>query len=322
MADEISGVGTGVGTGGSYVALPQAVLEVYSADILHQSMGVMRYETFAVQKTELSVTPGQVIKFTTYNNITRGGALAEEDKLTTQKMSASQKSCTVTEYGNAIAVSEKLLQLSWDDVLKEAAFLLGRDYGLVTDLMLRDVVRAGGSTLFTTPGAAALGQVAAADYFDIETLRLGIEQLMTANAPKFNNDFYVCFAHPHQIAYLKRDPDWVSANNYANTRRLFTGEVGRWEDTIFIATTHQGNGAAPASDAGYVAAYANAGLGGQHLYQATLLADQSYGFAVALPVEMRDNGVEDFGRKHGLAWYSIYGGCVLNDEYIVHMISS
>lgn len=318
MANNVSAVASA----GDFVALPQALLDVYSTDILHEALGVMKYEDFAMRKDELGAEPGETVRFTTYNDITRGGALTENVPMETKNMSASQQTLTVTEYGNAIAVSQKLLRLSWDQVLSEAALLLGRDYAVVRDLDVRDSVVAGGSTLFTTPGAAAVGDVLQDDYFDIETLRIGIERLQTANAPKFLNDFYVCFIHPHQKSYLQRDPDWVDAHRYADTRALFNGEVGRWEDTIFIVTTHQGNGAAAATDPGYEAALDGTGNASQNLYRASLFADQCYGIADALPVEMRDNGIEDFGRKHALAWYAIWGSKVLKSDFLVHIISS
>ena len=51
------------------------------------------------------------------------------------------------------------------------------------------------------------------------------------------------------------------------------------------------------------------------IYKATLFGDEYYGVAYSLPVQLRDNGVEDFGREHGLAWYSIWGTGLLHDEY-------
>ncbi len=313
---------SGVSSAGAFTALTEALMDVYSLDIMHTAQGIMRYEEFAVKKTELSVAPGQNVLFTTYSDISRGGSIAEDATLTTTNMSASQVTCTVGEYGNAIGMSEKLLQLSWDNVLAEAALLLGRDYAVVRDLAARDAVVAGGSTLFTTDGAAAVSDVLPDDTFDVETLRVAIENLQTANAPKFYGDFYTCFIHPHQAAYLRRDPDWISAHQYAGSRALFTGEVGRWEDCIFIVTTHQGNGAAAGTAPGYEAALDATGQGGQDLYRATVVADQAYAIADSLPVELRDNGVEDFGRTHGLAWYAIWGQVVLEDDYIVHVISS
>ena len=313
---------TGVSTAGEYVALPEGLLDVYSMDIMHTAQGIMRYEEFAVMKTELTAVSGQTVQFTSYANITRGGQLTENVPMETRAMSASQASITVTEWGNAIGVSEKLLQLSWDDQLAEAAVLLGRDYAVVRDLALRDTLVASGDTLFTTPAAAALGDVDPADTFDVETIRNGVEALMTANAPKFLNDYFICFIHPHQAAYIQRDPDWVAAQNYAGTRKLFTGEIGRWQDVIFISTTHQGNGAAGATDPGYEAALVAAGSAGQNLYRATLFADAALAIVDALPVEMRDDGVRDFGREHALAWYSIFGSGILDSNYVQHIISS
>jgi N4-gp56 family major capsid protein len=314
-----SGIG---GSGGDRTQLSEAVLDVYSLDILHSAQGIMRYEEFAVLRTDLKAAPGQTVQFTTYANLTRGAELTEGSALSTNAMSASQQSITVSEYGNAISVSEKLLQASYDDLLGEAALLLGRDYAVVRDLAIRDAIVASGSTLFTSTGASAIADVLDDDKLDIETLRVGVEQLQTSNAPKFMSDFYVCFVHPHQAAYLKRDPDWVSAHQYAGSRNLFNGEIGRWEDVVFITTTHQGNGAAGVNAPGYEGALAATGAGGQDLFRATLMADQAFALADGLPVELRDNGVEDFGRMHSLAWYGIWGQGVLNSDHLIHMISS
>lgn len=313
---------SGVATAGDIVALPQALMDVYSSDIAHTAQGIMRYEEFAMMKDDLTKQPGETIVFTYYSDITRGGPLTENVAMETKSLSSSQKSITVTEYGNAVGVSEKLLQLTWDDLLAETAVLLGRDYAVVRDLAIRDACVAGGSSIvFANPNASVLGDVAQADTLDIETLRRSLELLSTANAPKFLDDFYVCFVHPHQSTYLRRDPDWISANNYANTRALFNGEIGRWEDVLFIETSHQGNGAAAATAPGYDATLDGTGSGAANLYRATLCADQSYGVADALMVEMRHDGVTDFGRKHGMAWYAIWGQDVLESDYMIHMIS-
>jgi len=322
--------------GNQIVGLPQALLDVFSLDILHNAQGIMRFEDFAVRKQELLASPGEVIKFTTYDDITRGGELSENTLLSSQTMSATQKSITVKEWGNAIKVSEKLLRLSWDDVMAEAATLLGRDYGVVRDLALRDALFSGvasainAGTLgqehdFDTDAAAGvnLAQIGATETFDIESIRNAVEILQTQNAPKFFGDYYVCFVHPHQAAYLRRDQDWVQAHQYAGTRNLFNGEIGRWEDVIFIVTTHAPNGVGSAtSNVGYDATLDGTGEGNIDLYKACVFGDQCLYVADSLPVELRDNGVEDFGRTHGLAWYSIFGVECLKPEYAVTITSA
>ena len=318
----VSGVGA---SGASYAttALPQAILDVYSLDILHKAQGTMRFEDFSVRKEELLAAPGENVKFTIYDEVSRGGQLTEGTNLSTNAMSASQKTITVTEWGNAIAVSEKLLRLSWDDVMAEAATLLGRDYAVVRDLALRDALISGVSNnIFSLATAQVINAVAATDTFDIEAIRRSVEILQTENAPKFYGDYYACFLHPHQAASLRRDPDWVNAHQYAGSRNLFNGEIGRFEDVIFISTTHMPNGAAASTAPGFDSTLDGAGADGIDLYKAVVFGDQCLFTADSLPVELRDNGVEDFGRKHGLAWYSIFGVDVLNPEYGVEIISA
>jgi N4-gp56 family major capsid protein len=289
-------------------------------DIQHTAMGIARFAEFTVQKMELQAQPGQSVTFTRYANLTRGGVVAEDASISERAMSASQTSITVTEYANAVSVTEKLLLLSYDDVLQEAAVLLGRDYAIVLDLAIRDTLRAGISNSIFAGDATSIATTDNNDVFDVEAVRRSVEILQTANAPKFNGDFYVGFVHPHGAAYLKRDPDWISANNYANTRALFNGELGRWEDVVFIASTHMGNGAVGATAEGYVAAYDATGAAGIDVYEAFIYGDMCVGWATALPVEMRESGVQDYGRKHGIAWYTIMGFGMLYGEYGVKVV--
>ncbi len=315
----------------THVKLPEALLDVYSLDILHNAQGIMRFEDFAIRKQELNAAPGETIKFTIYNDITRGGSLTEGESLTSKSMSADQKTITVTEWGNAIKVSEKLLRLSWDDVMAESATLLGRDYAVVRDLALRDALVDGITNqqfAFTDSGngdtqATTLAGLDADDVLDVEAIRKAVEVLETNNAPKFYGDYYVCFVHPHQAAYLRRDTDWINAHQYVGTRNIFNGEIGRWEDVIFVTTTHARNGAAAVGSPGYYQQFnKDNGDPNVNAYEAVMFADQCLYIADSLPVELRDNGVEDFGRTHGLAWYSLFGVKRLQDDYAVSILSA
>ena len=330
----------GISGANGLTALPEAMLDVFSLDILHQAQGIMRFEEFAIRKQELLAAPGENIKFTIYDDLSqRGDELTENVPLISKAMSATQKTITVKEWGNAIKVSEKLLRLSWDDVMAEAATLLGRDYAVTRDLALRDALFGGASNNFTTNDLALGGDnkenisdpaqpqagiagIDADETFSIDSIRYAVEVLQTNDAPKFFGDYYVCFLHPHQAAYLRRDSDWVNAHQYVGTRNLFNGEIGRFEDVIFVVTTHAPNGAAAATAPGYDSTLDEAGAGGIDLYKACVFGDQCLYVADSLPVELRDNGVEDFGRTHGLAWYSIFGTEVLQPSYAVTITSA
>jgi hypothetical protein len=51
------------------------------------------------------------------------------------------------------------------------------------------------------------------------------------------------------------------------------------------------------------------------IFKAVIFGEAYFGIAFGLPVELRDNGVEDFGRKRSLAWYAIFGTGRLHNEY-------
>jgi N4-gp56 family major capsid protein len=313
---------TGISTAGTSVALPEGVRDVYSLDVMHESLAVMKYEQFFVQKTELGTQKGNVVKITTYDDLTRGGALTEGTAMTIQTMVAAQQDITIGEFGNAVGLTEKLRVLSWDDMWVEGKFLLARDYSVVRDLDLRDSLVASGTVIFTN--GTTLGTCD--DPLDMTAIRTGIENLETVDAPKFRDpsgagDFYVCFIHPHQLSAIRVDPDWEAAQNYAGARRIFNGEVGRWSDCIFISTNHQGNGAVASTHPGYDATLDGTGLGAVNLYRATMFSDQAGGIADALFVEIRNDGITDFGRSHAIAWYALWGSKALKSAYIQHIIS-
>lgn len=93
-------------------------------------------------------------------------------------------------------------------------------------------------------------------------------------------------------------------------------EIGRIDDTRFIETTIMCNGASAIDDPSHKNEL-KVGVDGNltNVYQALLFGERYYAMATALPVEMRDNGIIDYGRERGIAWYSIFGTGILNDEH-------
>ena len=280
--------------------LSQAILTVYSKEIMFHAQPVLRYAQFATKKTELGVTPGLKITFMRYNNLTPGGVLDENTPMTTQALSASQIHIEVKEYGNAIKVSELLLQSAFDDVLASGARLLGLDYAQVVDTMFRDVVLASPNVYYAN-NKASRDDITEEDVFSSSAVKDLVEILETKNVRKYNGDAYICFIHPHQARGLKDDLDFKNAKDYG---AIYAGEIGRVDDVIFISTTQQ--------------PIIEQGEGEPNIYRGVIFGDNAYGWAEALPVEMRDGGIVDFGRQHSLAWYSIMGaGQIESDNILV-----
>jgi N4-gp56 family major capsid protein len=307
--------------GGQAVQLPNHVRVVYSREIEFKAMPIMRFLQFAKQKTELGVEPGLTISMMTYNNLKRGGKLVEGTRMEPQALSSSMKQITVGERGNAVSVSELALKTSFTDVMADATTLLGRDVALTLDVELRDTVLAGvTNTIYgrkdkTVTKVSARTALRAEHVYSTTAVKDAVEILATANAPKFEGNYYISFVHPHQSRDLRDDNAWIEASKYGNPEQLFTGEIGRIDDVRFIETTLMPNGVAPADDDAYDEDLIADTVSGQSaVYKSVIFGEDTYGYAVALPVELRDNGVTDYGREHGLAWYAIWGCGVLHPE--------
>lgn len=299
------------------VLFPDGIRLVYSREIEFKALPNMRFFQFATLKTELGVTPGQTIAMLTYDNLKLGGALVENVPMSTQAIGGSMKQLTVREYGNAVAHSELLVRTSFDDIMATTTNLLGRDYAMVMDCELRDVALSGTNVVYAAKGDGtaniARTDLDATSLMKVSTIKDAIEILSTNNAPKAVGGLYwICFVHPHQSRGLRDDNAWINASNYGAPEQMFTGEIGRIDDTRFIETTLMSNGAAAIDDPAYDADLKN---GEVNLYQAVIFGDAYYGVAFALPVELRDNGVDDFGRNRSLAWYAIFGAGMLHDSY-------
>jgi N4-gp56 family major capsid protein len=350
MASGITGTGNLAAAptaySGTNTQLTQAIQQIWSKEILFQALPILRFEQFAVKKTELGVAPGLQINFMRYNNLGFASALVEGVRMQTNALTAQQFSITVTEHGYALAVSELLLNASFDDVMASASRLLGRNMAIYLDNLSRDTLMAASSTIYgedrsslsavnnwyadgTT--AANRAQMTGAFNMTTHTVKDAVETLATKNIPRLG-ETYVAFVHPHQSRKLRDNPEFIEVTKYAAPGNFMLGEIGRLYDCVFIETTQVekvagGAGANYTTDTavtptitpggGYITPATKTGNGAADRYSAIFIGDNAFGHAISLPVELRDGGILDFGREHALAWYSIFGLGLITDQSVV-----
>ena len=353
MASAVTGTGNLAAAPTAYSGansqLTQAIQTIWSKEILFQSMPILRFEQFAVKKTELGVAPGLQINFMRYNNLGNASTLVEGVRMSTNALTAQQFSITVAEQGYAIAVSELLLNASFDDVMASASRLLGRNMALYLDGQARDTLMAASSVIYGEDRsnlsavnnwyaygteATSRASMTGASYLSTRTVKDAVETLATKNIPRLG-ETYVAFVHPHQSRRLRDLPEFIEVTKYAAPGNFMLGEIGRLYDTVFIETTQISkvtNGAgsgyttdtavAPGSiqyptGGGYTTPVTATGNGNSDRYSAIFIGDNAFGHAISLPVELRDGGILDFGREHALAWYAIYGLGLITDQSVV-----
>ena len=331
---------------GTNTQLTQAIQTIWSKEILFQAMPILRFEQFAVKKTELGVAPGLQINFLRYNNLGFANALVEGVRMQTNALTAQQFSITVSEHGYALAVSELLLNASFDDVMASASRLLGRNMALYLDKLSRDTLYSATSKIYGEDrsslsaandwygyGTAGTTRASMTGAFNMtpHTVKDAVETLSTKNIPRLG-ETYVAFVHPHQSRRLRDVPEFIEVTKYAAPGNFMLGEIGRLYDCVFIETTQVrkvvgGAGTSYSADTattptvtaggGYISPAEFTGNGGSDRYDAIFIGDNAFGHAISLPVELRDGGILDFGREHALAWYSIFGLGLITDQSVV-----
>lgn len=335
MASAITGTGalSGAPTGyaGANSELTQAIQTIWSKEILFQSMPILRFEQFAVKKTELGVQPGLTVNFMRYNNLGSASQLTEGVRMESAALTANQYQVTVAEQGYAVAVSELLLNASFDDIMASASRLLGRNMAKWLDESARDTLLLGTNVVYGyeyiagaattrspydagTAGTTRAGMTGAF-FLHTSSTKDAVEFLASNDIPRLG-ETYVCFVHPHQSRRLRDNPEWIEVTKYAAPGNFMLGEIGRINDVVFIETT-QVRKVTGGAGAGYTADNGVTGNGNRDRYDAIMIGDNAFGHAIALPVELRDGGVLDFGREHQLAWYAIWGFGLITDDAVV-----
>jgi N4-gp56 family major capsid protein len=253
-ANITGGYGSGITSGTSLMG--PAIQTVWSKEILFQAMPVLRFEQFAVKKTELGVMPGLTVNFMRYNNLPiPSGPLVEGIRMKTYGITAQQYRITVAEHGFAIAVSELLLNASFDDVMASASRLLGRNMALYMDTQARETLQSATSKVYgysaptdLTSGygiynkgvQGASGTIGNGGFFlTPHAVKDAVLELSSKNIPRLG-ETYVCFIHPSQSRQLRDTPEFIEVSKYAAPGNFMLGEIGRLYDVVFIETTQVG----------------------------------------------------------------------------------
>jgi N4-gp56 family major capsid protein len=265
MASAITGssqlAGAPTAYSGSNSQLSQAIQTIWSKEILFQAMPILRFEQFAVKKTELGVAPGLRVNFLRYKNFAVDPTpLTEGVRMTTNALTAEQIAITVAEHGYAVAVSELLLNSSFDDVMASASRLLGRHMAQYLDIQARNTLSAATSATFgydrsqKWDGSAWVADNTGALTYNEGKVATGISDLdgnykLTTGAIKDSaltlgsknipriGETYVMFIHPKQSRDLRSNPEFIEVTKYAAPGNFMLGEIGRLYDTVFIETT-------------------------------------------------------------------------------------
>ena len=204
--------------------------------------------------------PGLTVNFMRYNNLPiPAGPLVEGVRMKTHAISANQYAITVQEQGFAVAVSELLLNASFDDIMASASRLLGRNMALYMDNQARYTLSRASSVVFgyakptainqgygiyepgapaTTVSAVVNSTGGLADTYYLTRMR---SRTPSRCSPRRT---FLASVRPTSASCIRirsrrlRDtPEWIEVTKYAAPGNFMLGEIGRLDDVVFIETT-------------------------------------------------------------------------------------
>lgn len=269
--------------------------EQMSAEMRDQARPDYIWRQFAKVNMGLGAGKGSTVKFTKKLHIdTRGSTLIETNTMPTNEIKFVQDSITVTEYGNAVEATEKVLTMSEFTLDNELNAGLKDDQVDTIDATIGAVFQqaefvavcsATDTTVFTTDGTATV--TAGVNPSD-KNVRKIVQYMKKANIPMLGK-YYIGM---YSVEALGGVYDYLQAiAQYAEPSFRLNSEVGRYYDTRFVEEN-----SVLSNELG-----AASNLGEAIMFGADAVAE-----AVALAEELRYED-SDMGRSHKYGWYGILG---------------
>lgn len=202
------------------------------------------------------------------------GLAAVTSALTEGTTPAEQSAPTITQitatplfYGAWVGYTDEIEMTSYDPFVTEVSGILGEQAGLSVDTLVRDVVTAGATKVYSN-GKASRGVLdSPADDISYRDFIIAIATLMAANALPIGGVFQVVL-HPHSYFTLMQEPTFVNVFVAEASREqmspMRSGYVGRFLMCDIYVTSNARE-------------YADGGAGNTDVYSAMFFGEQSYG---------------------------------------------
>lgn len=300
----------------------------YSRDLLFRAQPRLAHTRFGAVK-DIPTGNSSTITFRRYANFAAATTpLVEGVTPLGKKLSATNITATVQQYGDYVQLTDKLTMTTEDPVRLEANMILGDQAGNTLDQLTRDVLVTGTNVIYAGTGNAARADVAAGDVITLANIQSAEETL------KINNTMWMTsFVDPSTgISTVPLPPSFIGINHVYTTKTLramtgFTkvelyaqpgarmeGEIGKVENTRFIETVN-------------AKVFTGAGTGSIDVYATLIFGMYAYatsriaGHAIENIVKpLGSGGTSDpLNQRETSGWKATFVAKILNDDFIVRI---
>ncbi|MCK5021451.1 MAG: N4-gp56 family major capsid protein [Candidatus Peribacteraceae bacterium] len=217
-------------------------------DFLERAQPRLTTERFG-QPRPIPQKHSKTITFRRYEDLaTVEAPLAEGVPPTGQKMTKTDVSCTLEQYGDFTEITDVIADTHEDPVFKEANMLLSEQAAKTIELVRIAVIKAGTNVFYAGTGTTRLSVDAGPARKDFRKIVRGlnrynastIEEIVKAS-PDIDtepvNPAFFGMCHTDLKSDLRGMTSFIEVKNYSDSDRGLPSEVGNIEDTRIIATT-------------------------------------------------------------------------------------
>jgi N4-gp56 family major capsid protein len=180
------------------------------------------------QRKRIPEHKGRVIEFRKFSGLAVATTPLAEGVLFTnlKDLTVTATTASVAQYGDAVGFSDLVSTTTIDPLLTETSEILGEQAGETIDELVRDTITAGTTILYNTVSVnTGRTDLAATDIITAADVALMALQMELNRARKIDGAWQA-ITHPRVMYDLMRTQEWRDAQNYHQTGRIFTGEIG------------------------------------------------------------------------------------------------
>ena len=180
----------------------------------------------------------KTIEFRKFNSLSPATtALTEGVPPTPTKLSVSNITATVDQYGDYVEVTDVLDATAIDPIISETVELQGEQAAETIERVVKDILM-DTTSVYNVGGGLNEDAIIATDHItgnDILNLQTILKR---SNIKPFGDGYYKGYFAPEQIADLMRDQQWRDVSTYNNSgKNIEDGEIGRFRQFKFIDST-------------------------------------------------------------------------------------
>ena len=300
----------------------------YSRDLLIRVQPLLVHNKFGMVK-DIPKNNSDIIKFRRYANLTAATTpLVEGVTPAGSQLSKTDVSATLNWYGDFITLTDKLTMETEDPIRMETNEILADQAGDTVDQIVRDVLVAGTSVIYSGTSNTARNEVAAGDVITAANIDTA-EETLKANKARYMTNYvdpstgistvplppcFIGICHTYTVKTIRAFTGFTKVELYAMPGARMEGEIGKYGNTRFIETVN-------------AKVFTGAGTSSIDVYATLILAKYAYGVSRMSGASLM-NIVKPLGsagssdpldQRETSGWKASLTAVILNDAFMVRI---